>query len=256
MKKFLKRMTPAWLMKIYIRMRRCREDRRNSKLTPAEVFSRIYKDGSWSVGEKGFCSGIGTISTSIVEPYIDKVSELISAMNSRPRILDLGCGDFSVGRQLVKHASKYIGVDVVPELIAHHRAVNQLPNVEFVCLDMTRDDLPDADVCLVRQVFQHLSNEQILAVLPKLTKFSCVIVTEHCPSESDCLPNLDKVHGSGIRLFSHSGVFLDKAPFDRFVKSADVLLEVPGHGFIDYDRPSVIRTVIIGWKAAEFNAQE
>ena len=75
--------------------------------------------------------------------------------------------------------------------------------------------LPPADLCLIRQVFQHLSNQQIAEVLAKLGVFSHVIVTEHYPAQlRGCVPNLDKPPGPDTRLLDGSAVFLDQPPFD------------------------------------------
>ena len=36
---------------------------------------------------------------------------------------DLGCGDFNVGKELVKHAKRYVAVDIVADLKAHYGLV-------------------------------------------------------------------------------------------------------------------------------------
>ena len=85
--------------------------------------------------------------------------------------------------------------------------------------------LPDAELCLVRQVFQHLSNDQIRSIIDKLRKYKYVIVTEHYPAPDRLrVPNLDKPHGADIRLYDSSAVYLDQPPFNA---SVDLLLEVP-----------------------------
>jgi hypothetical protein len=217
MREAIKRLTPAALRVAYRNLRAALEDRRNANRSPREVFSEIYRQGQW--GRSGeFSSGAGSADDALVAPYVATIGPLL-----RGTVVDLGCGDFSVGKRLLPFCSRYVGVDVVPELISHLRATAREPKASFLCLDAIEDELPDGDVCLIRQVFQHLSNAQIGQVLAKLHKYATVVVTEHQPVETGT-PNLDKVHGAAIRLHRNSGVYLDKPPFNL---SARTLLEVP-----------------------------
>jgi hypothetical protein len=227
MKRLLKAIAPPGLRRAINRIRRRLEARRNAVQTVEAVFTKIYREGKWAPREASnprFHSGSGSATASIVRPYIDAIASELQALPQKPRLVDLGCGDFAVGRQLVPHCAEYIGVDVVPELIAHLRTSVKESRVSFVCLDITSAvDLPDGDVCLIRQVLQHLSNAQIAKVIPKLGKYSRVYVTEHFPADSRAVvPNRDKVHGADIRLYDNSAVYLDEAPF--FVPSARLRL--------------------------------
>ena len=106
-------------------------------------------------------------------------------------------------------------MDIVEELVAQNQARYGNENVSFRCLDLIADELPDADICLVRQVLQHLSNAQIASVLTKLKKYRYVLITEHYPAPHLAIaPNLDKPHGSDTRTFDNSGVYLDAPPFN------------------------------------------
>jgi hypothetical protein len=85
--------------------------------------------------------------------------------------------------------------------------------VQFACLDFLEDELPLGDVATLRQVFQHLSNDQISAALPKLARYKHLIVTEHVP-RGPFRPNVDKPMGPGTRLAEASGVVLGASPFE------------------------------------------
>ena len=98
--------------------------------------------------------------------------------------------------------------------------------MEFVCFDITRDELPPGDLCLIRQVLQHLSNAEILAVLERTRGYPFVIVTEHLPPVCGVSrANLDKPHGADTRLLEGSGVFLEEEPFGQRI--VETLLDVP-----------------------------
>jgi SAM-dependent methyltransferase len=219
----------------------------NRRRHVSEVFEMIYRKNRWGGKAGDFFSGRGTGSEVIVSQYIAMIEALADAEGFRGlRFLDLGCGDFRIGSKLVPLAGHYTAVDIVAPLIAHHQLHYQGPPVDFQVADMIDGLLPDADVCFIRQVFQHLSNEQIGKVLPKLRKFRWVIITEHLPSDAKtAVPNLDKVHGTDIRLMRNSGVYLELPPFSLPAEQLTTVLEVPGHGFDGgIAEPGVIRTLL------------
>ena len=82
--------------------------------------------------------------------------------------MDLGCGDFRVGSRIARPGLSYHGVDVVEELIRYNTKHFPGPGVTFSCRDLTRDDLPDAQLGLIRQVLQHLSDDQVQRTLGRI----------------------------------------------------------------------------------------
>ena len=109
--------------------------------------------------------------------------------------------------------------------------------MKFHCLNAIEDVLPEGDIIVIRQVLQHLSNDQILKVVDKCYKFDKWVVTDHLPSNSDFMPNLDISAGSGIRVLFNSGVVLSEPPFSISGYSSRILCEVPEYG-------GVIRTTL------------
>lgn len=191
------------------------KDRYNTKRSAKEVFSEIYKRHGWGMG-----SGVSSDSP----PYIDMIINSLR-FNIKKVVVDLGCGDFRVGRNFIDYCLEYVGVDIVPELIDKLKARYQKEHIKFICSDIIEDDLPDGDICLIREVLQHLSNAEIIKILPKLQKYEAVFVTEYQPSVC-IIPNKDMIHGGRIRLYDNSGVYLDKPPFN--VQNLELVLEVPG----------------------------
>jgi hypothetical protein len=217
---------------------------RNRYRDSRAVFSDVYRNGSW--GSDGpFCSGPGSRDPQIISGYVAAIATLCQ----KPvRIVDLGCGDFAVGEKLLPLCQTYVGVDIVPELISHLRQSVTDARAQFECLDIVDAELPDGDLCLVRQVLQHLSNRQILRILPKLRKYPITLITEHVPSEGSlAMKNRDKVHGLDIRLARGSGVFLDAPPFSTLGLRVEPVHEVPGHPLSSGHDPGVIRTVKLCW---------
>jgi hypothetical protein len=238
---------PTPLLSAYREYRLSKSARRDERMTAEEVFTDIYSNNRWGGLPGSFCSGSGSHEVSIVSPYIVRVrSELDLLGATSMRVVDLGCGDFSVGRQLASACGHYMGVDIVKPLIDYNLKTYSTPRITFRHANMIADELPDGDVCIVRQVLQHLSNGEILAVLPKLFKYRWCLITEHHPSPGRLIQaNADKPHGGDIRVTRGSGVFLDQPPFSVPASHYKLLLEVPGAGLEGHLDPGVIRTFIL-----------
>jgi SAM-dependent methyltransferase len=199
--------------------------------SPQSVFTKVYAERRWHTasrapkpGARAFYSGPGS-DNNAAAPYADCVNDFIR----RHRVLsvvDLGCGDFRIGRRIANQPIHYVGVDVVEPLIHANRRRFVADNVQFRCLDIITDALPHGELCLLREVLQHLSNDQILAILPKLRKFKWVIVTEvQLPVAEAAISNRDKPHGAHTRVLWDSFVDLGAHPF--YVQNMERLLSVP-----------------------------
>lgn len=217
-------------------------DRLYKDKTPEQVFSHIYEKGLWGgTPEFPFFSGVGSHDEAVVTGYVRAVGEWLAGFPQPPDVVDLGCGDFNVGRQLRPLCGSYVACDVVPALVASNRTRYAAMNVDFRHLDITAAPLPGGQVVFIRQVLQHLSNEQISRVVAKLGQYRHVVLTEHLPGTRDFQPNLDKPTGHGIRVGAvpASAVVLTAPPFDFRPATTRVLLEVPSEG-------GVVQTVVYG----------
>jgi len=203
-----------------------------------EAMEQVYAMKLWGDNKSDFYSGVGSHNPNIVNPYIDTLSSFLTSFKSPLVVCDLGCGDFNVGNQLVKHAKKYVAVDIVADLIDNNKKKYKAENLEFYCLDIAVNDLPSGDCALLRQVLQHLSNAEIQSIVRKLTDYKYVIVTEHLP-QGDFLPNKEIISGQGTRLKKQSGLNLLAPPFNFKVKEVKQLLSVNLN-----DRKGVIVTTI------------
>lgn len=214
--------------------------------SPERVFTEVYGQRKWGdpAAEKDFDSGLGSSASSAVETYISALKRLaVDKGFAGKTFVDVGCGDFGVGGKVLSLANSYIGVDVVAPLIERNRRMFAGTNAKFEQIDATRQPLPPGDVCLLRQVLQHLSNKQIAVILPKLRQYEWVVITEHVPTDANLAqPNLDKVHGADIRVCRNSGVYLDKPPFNIPSEKLSLVLEVPGTNLGSGVHPGVIRT--------------
>jgi len=207
--------------------------KRNKKPWPTKkAMQQVYKERLWGSGASEFYSGEGSHLPEIVEPYVKTVIDFLSQFNKNISVCDLGCGDFNIGKELVSYTIKYIAVDIVPELILRNQNLFQIPNLEFHCLDIAKDDLPIADCAIIRQVLQHLSNAEVLQITRKLKQYKYIIVTEHLPSD-EFIANVDIISGQGTRLKKKSGIQLLQPPFNlKIVEEKELLKVTDQHGVI------------------------
>ncbi|MBU2938264.1 class I SAM-dependent methyltransferase [Lacinutrix sp. C3R15] len=190
-----------------------------------DAMEQVYAMKLWGDNASSFYSGEGSHNPELVDPYVTAVTSFLKSFNNQLTVCDLGCGDFNIGRQLLLYTKKYIAVDIVEDLITYNKAHFKAENLAFQCLDIAKDNLPNADCVILRQVLQHLSNAEVQSIISKLNNYQYVILTEHVP-EGDFTPNLDIVSGQGIRLKKQSGLDVLAAPFNFKVTEVKSLLSV------------------------------
>lgn len=195
-----------------------------------DAMAQIYENNLWGGNQSEFFSGDGSHNPEFKNPYLETVTSFLAAFETPPVICDLGCGDFNIGKELVKYSKKYIAIDIVPELIAHNKKTFKAENLEFHSLDIAEDNLPSGDCVILRQVLQHLSNAEIKSVVEKLYDFKYIILTEHLP-KGNFEPNQDIISGQGIRLKKQSGVNLLAPPFNFKVEEEKQLLSIKAPRF-------------------------
>ena len=199
-----------------------------SKMGKYEIFREIYLKKLWSPEsvkfDHKFYSGIGSYLPELIDNYILEIKKFLLSLPQKPDVVDLGCGDFEIGSKLRKFCNNYIAVDIFDELINYNKKKYEGSNVDFITLDITSEELPSGDVCFVRQVLQHLSNESIVSFVKGIkNKYKYLIITEHFPSSKNFVANLDKPTGPDVRLYDKSAVILTEPPFNlRVIKDIDI----------------------------------
>lgn len=189
-----------------------------------ETFDYIYRTNAWGGGNTGYYSGIGSHDERLVEPYCEMIKNFIS-QNNISTVVDIGCGDFNVASKWLNKSISYSGIDIVQEMIDHHNDKYSTDNIHFYCLDVVEADLPDAELCLIREVLQHLTNEEVGIILNKVKKYKYIIITEHVTKKEFASKyNIDQAHGNFLRLHYKSGLYFDEAPFNLKIMT---LLEIP-----------------------------
>ena len=227
-KAFLKSVLPEAAVRRIRRMRSERHYRSYATLTPEGIFAHIYREGLWGGGAGDLRSGTGSLPEQS-RAYEEFVVALASGRGMLS-ILDIGCGDFQVSRRILDRLGPeidYVGLDLVPELIARN---TQRHGTERVRFQLARADqpYPCADLILIRQVLQHNDNRTIAEILARARQAGgLLLVAEHVPL-SPMRPNMDIRTGHETRIELGSGVFVELPPFGLPVTQTAMIPMEPG----------------------------
>ena len=124
-------------------------------------FSRIYKHNEWKGADSRSGTGSDLLQTSIVRRELPQLLRRLEAKS----MLDIPCGDFNWMRDVSLPVERYIGADIVRELVAQNTQLYAKPDRQFVVLDLIRDPLPTVDVIFCRDCLVHLSHKDIFQAL-------------------------------------------------------------------------------------------
>lgn len=124
------------------------------------LFRSYYDENSWGDAESRSGPGSNLEQTKVIRAELPRLFERWDVRT----LLDVPCGDGHWWTLVDHDLDAYIGVDVVPEMIAAREA-GARPGETFRCLDVTSDPLPRADAILCRDLLVHFSYDQALAAI-------------------------------------------------------------------------------------------
>ena len=143
-----------------------------------DTFAQIYARRLWVEGEgQDSLSGAGSTEAA-TRRVAGQLSAFLAEVGCR-RLVDIGCGDFNWMRGLTGDFA-YLGIDVVPEVIADNVRLHGGGTRRFLCLDATREAIEPGDVALCREVLFHLSFADGLRLLRNIRAagFRYVVLTD------------------------------------------------------------------------------
>jgi hypothetical protein len=139
-----------------------------------KAFEDIYQSGKWNAD--GF--SLGNSEYKVNELYVKFLQNFMLEHHIQS-VVDVGCGDWQFSRHIDWSGIDYKGYDVVRYVIDRNSALYSLPNVTFIHANVAEVDLPEADLVICKDVFQHLPNEIILKLLTKFQKFKHCLLTDY-----------------------------------------------------------------------------
>jgi SAM-dependent methyltransferase len=125
------------------------------------LFSLIYHANYWGNADSRSGPGSDLNATEVTRAELPALLQKLGVRS----LLDAACGDFFWMSQTGLPIDTYIGVDIVPSIVKKNVRMYGNERTQFYCLDICRDELPQVDAILAREVLIHLSNNDILEAL-------------------------------------------------------------------------------------------
>jgi len=151
-----------------------------------EIFHNKYKNNLWNSEESVSGEGSELENTKHLR---QKLQQLLQKYDVRS-ILDAPCGDLNWMKEIDLSNIKYIGADIVPDLIKRNK---EKFNFDFRIIDVTKDELPKVDLIINRDCLVHLSNENIGKFISNVKESGSkyLLTTSFIPGENSDIPNGD-----------------------------------------------------------------
>lgn len=134
---------------------------RLARRTPVEIFAGYARNNKWGDAESLSGKGSNLAATVELRALLPPLLRDLGAAS----LLDVPCGDFYWMQQVDMTGIRYLGGDIVPDLIAANRARHARDGVAFQEIDLIEGPVPQADVVFVRDCLVHMSNTHAAAAL-------------------------------------------------------------------------------------------
>ena len=129
------------------------------------IFSSFAALNRWGSAESRSGEGSTLDQTRRIREVLPKVLEAFGIRS----LVDAPCGDGNWIRTVNQGLDRYVGVDIVPQLIDDLLKLAR-ENECFICRDLVTDELPRADAVLCRDALVHLSFSQALSALRNIER--------------------------------------------------------------------------------------
>ena len=145
------------------------------------TFSRYYKSNFWKDNHSRSGEGSNKEQTQVIRKILPDILDRYNIQT----LIDVPCGDFFWMNQVELRTVKYIGYDIVPEVIKKNTELFGSDQVRFSHRDMCQDLLDNCDMILCRDALVHLSFEDIQKALDNFKKSSAhYLLTTTFPKRS------------------------------------------------------------------------
>lgn len=131
-----------------------------------DIFFNIFHNNLWHGTESISGTGSSLETTATLRLFLPTIIKMIDAKT----VVDVGCGDFNWMRTMALDLEYYVGIDIVPNLIQKNNELYTNDKRIFMCLDIVKDAIPNADIIICRDVLQHLPLEDGIKVLTNIKK--------------------------------------------------------------------------------------
>ena len=124
-------------------------------------FSEIYDKNIFGGGVSRSGAGSDLVQSEVIRRELPALLKKLHVQS----LLDAPCGDWYWMGQVDLDVETYIGVDIVEALILGNQKKFGNASRNFLCLNLTQDDLPKVDLIFSRDCLVHLSLKDALRVI-------------------------------------------------------------------------------------------
>ena len=117
------------------------------------VFTSIHRRNAWLGEDSPSGPGSSLDATAVLRRELPRLLAELGCGS----LLDAPCGMLGWLEHAALPLGSYCGVDIVEAVIAANRRHHGAPGRTFLCLDLRRDPLPQADMVLCRDCLVHFS---------------------------------------------------------------------------------------------------
>jgi len=137
---------------------------------PSEVFHSIFDNKNWKVEENQLSdSGLGS-EIEQTQTLLRELPKILQKYNIYS-FLDIPCGDYNWLNRMEWGKTKYIGGDIVEEIIKRNQKIyREKRNLQFHHLDILNDQFQEADLLFCRDCLVHFSFKDINTAVQNIKK--------------------------------------------------------------------------------------
>lgn len=129
-----------------------------------EKFSKVFRDNRFHGAQSMSGRGSDLDQTRIIELEIPKILDYLQIAS----LLDIPCGDQNWVRRIALNHIDYLGADIVPSLVQRNNELYMSETKRFIEFDLTKSVPPRMDLILCRDLFVHLSTDEINSCLANI----------------------------------------------------------------------------------------
>jgi len=187
------------------------------------VFTEVYETNKWGDNENPNYEGSSGLGSAIwynKKTYIPFIHKFLKKYKIKS-VVDLGCGDFRIGLLLYgKINIDYTGYDAYKGVIDYNNEkFKENKKFHFIHSDFTsikkRTRINNADLCIIKDVLQHLPNKTIVDFLNyiiKSNKFKYILLI-NCYNTT---PENTKDYRKDIKLGEFSSLSALRYPLNKY----------------------------------------
>lgn len=185
------------------------------------IFTKIYDEDLWSMGQKDSKSGLG--SSFLYTKNIKNIILDINKKNTIKTMIDTSCGDWFWMKDIAPELNCiYTGLDVVKNIIDINKIKYTNSNIQFVHIDFLSylKLLPNnsVDLILCRHTCEHLPTEYILDFIneaKRVSKYLLLTTHKNAKANISLIETITPYRPININLEPYS-LILNKYQIDSF----------------------------------------